>query len=193
MRSGDKNEPRWRGFLIPPVNLVLPSPAVSSSPLPSINALTLYLLKAAASALLLFNDPLSLIVKSQYTNTRVQMFICWQWTARPSFGGNTWSYQHALSVPLSLSVCLILSLLQSLWGNLLGIAPLLSSPLPGCCCRLYSATTVCTQPGAPSNATSLAYTPHGSPIGMCVCTKHAHTHLVFDEGLSPLLCLFVVS
>ncbi|KAI4807805.1 hypothetical protein KUCAC02_027589, partial [Chaenocephalus aceratus] len=31
----------------------------------------------------------------------------------------------------------------------------------GCCCRLYSVTTVCTQPGAPSNATSLAHTPHG--------------------------------
>lgn len=67
--------------------------------------------------------------------------------------------------PLPVSASLFLPFLHSLRGNLLGIAPLLSSPLSGCCrrCRPYS---VCTQPGAPSNATSLMYVPHNGPNDM---------------------------
>lgn len=108
---------------------------------------------------------------------------------------NTRSYQRALYMFLSLSVYLSFSpFLHSLRGNLLGIAPLLSSPLPGCCCRLYSVTTVCTQPGAPSNATSRIHSTWRSecPALLCVCMLNTHTHLMFTIALLPLsyLCLY---
>lgn len=106
------------------------------------------------------------------------------------------SYQHGLSTFASLSVCLFLG---SLRGNLLGIAPLLSSPLPGCCCCcLYFVTTVCTQPGAPSNATSLSPSlththTHSTWQSECVFAANTHVHLMFVQGLSPLLCVCLSS
>lgn len=150
-------------FLIPPVNLVnhLPPPAVPSSPFPCIHAIIFSCLKTEISVFLCFNDPPSHTSNSEHSNISHQMFVLVNCSC-------CLLVQCALSMFVSLSVCLVLSFLQSLRGNLLGIAPLLSSPLPGCCCRLYSVTTVCTQPGAPSNATSLTYTPHGSPNGACV-------------------------
>lgn len=95
--------------------------------------------------------------------------------------------------PLLVSLFLSLSFASySLSGNILGIAPLLSSPLAGCCRRLSSVTTVCTQPGAPSNTTSLTRTPRGGPNAThaCVCTQY--THLMLTSGLLQLLylCLY---
>lgn len=105
-----------------------------------------------------------------------------------------WKKRDHINVPspcFSLFLSLFLPFLQSLRGNLLGIAPLLSSPLPDCCCRLYSVTAVCTQPGAPSNATSLTYTPHGLPntTCACVCVCALTPHLMFTLGLLTLLYL----
>lgn len=126
---------------------------------------------------LLFNDHFRVISKSECSNITPQMFILLNCSYTIK-----WKTHDHIGVPSpcfspSLSVCLFLPFLQPLRGNLLGIAPLLSSPLPGCCCRLYSVTTVCTQPGAPSNATSLTYTPHGGPNAahVCPCVLNTHT------------------
>lgn len=81
----------------------------------------------------------------------------------------------------------------SLRGNLLGIAPLLSSQLSGCCCcHPYSVTSVCTQPGAPSNTTSLTHAAHAEShihIFVCVCVHVLNTHLVYLFSLLYLCVL----
>lgn len=128
---------------------------------------------------------------SEYSNISPQMFVL----VNCSYSIQWKTHDH-ISVPSpcfssSLSVCLVLPFLQSLRGNLLGIAPLLSSPLPGCCCRLYSVTTVCTQPGAPSNATSLTYTPHGGPNATraCMCVLNTHTSCLPKVYCHSYICV----
>lgn len=132
------------------------------------------------------NDPLTVTSKSECRH--IMFFLV---NVLISSGG-----KHMIVSVCPLRVSLLLCLTasfspSSLRGNLLGIAPLLSSPPPGCCCRrrrLYSVTTVCTQPGAPSNATSLTYTPHGGPNGACVLNTHTSCWLWLYRHSCLCLC-----
>lgn len=131
-------------FLITPVNLVkhLPPPAVhhffASMSFP--NSLNCFL-KVLFLLLLVFRTSYWLFKAESLISLQTFTLFTSYYTSLPS----SFSPLHA-----------------SLRGNLLGIAPLLSSQLSGCCCcHPYSVTTVCTQPGAPSNTNSLTYAVHG--------------------------------